>query len=382
MYPTLSFLLKDLFGIDIALPIQTFGLFLGMSFILAAYVLMIEIRRKERLGLIQPTSITYVKGAPVSVADLITSFLIGFLIGFKLIEAVFNYADVVDNPQDFLLSGRGNLTGGIAFGLASAFLKYREKEKQKLPEPKTITESVMPHQLVTNITFIAAVAGILGAKTFHQLENIDEFLDDPVGALFSFSGLTYYGGLICAAAGVLWYSHKIKVKPLLMCDAAAPALMLSYGTGRLGCHLSGDGDWGIANTLAKPSQLNFLPDWMWSYSYPNNVLDEGVRIAGCEGKFCHELIPAVFPTPFYEFVVCTLLFVFLWRIRKHIIAPGILFCIYLIINGIERFFIEQIRVNSVYNILGKAITQAEIISVSLILLGLSGILLLRKQKTS
>lgn len=381
MYPTLSFLLKDLFGVDIALPVQTFGLMMGLSFVLAAYFLMLEIRRKERQGLIEPTKISYTKGLPVSAGELLSSFIIGFLIGFKLVEAMFHYAEVVDNPQTFLLSGRGSLMGGIVISVISVYMKYREKEKQKLAEPITVNETVYPHQLITNITFAAAIGGILGAKIFHQLENLDDFLADPIGSIFSFSGLTYYGGLICAAAAVLWYTHKLNVKPLLMCDAAAPALILSYGTGRLGCHLSGDGDWGIVNIAPKPSSLDFLPDWSWAYSYSHNVLNEGVRIAGCEGKFCYELIPPVFPTPLYEFVMCTLLFAFLWSIRKKIATPGILFSIYLIVNGIERFLIEQIRVNTQYHFFGKAITQAEIISVALILIGVVGVFVLRRRRT-
>jgi phosphatidylglycerol---prolipoprotein diacylglyceryl transferase len=379
MYPTLSYLLDDLFGLNIALPIQTFGLFMGLSFLLAAYVLMLELRRNERLGLIQPTTISYTRGEPMTAGELIFSSVIGFFIGFKLVEAIFNYGALVDNPQEFLLSGRGNLAGGIAGAILSGFLKYREKSKEKLDEPVTVSQQTYPHQLIANITFAAAIGGIVGAKIFHNLENIDDFIADPWGALFSFSGLTYYGGLIVAAVLVIGYGIKIKVKPLLLCDAAAPALLLSYGTGRLGCHLSGDGDWGIVNALQKPTWMNFLPDWTWAYSYPHNVLNEGTRIENCVGKHCFELIPPVFPTPLYEFVACSLLFLVLWKIRKSISVPGILFCVYLILNGIERFFIEQIRVNTKYHIMGHAITQAEIISVCLVLVGIMGIFVLRKR---
>ena len=93
----------------------------------------------------------------------------------------------------------------------------------------------------------------------------------------------------------------------MMCDVAAPGLMLSYGIGRIGCHLSGDGDWGIENVLSKPNWFIF-PDWMWAYTYPHNVIGEGVHIEGCVGKHCSELIPPVFPTPFYEAVACFILF--------------------------------------------------------------------------
>ena len=216
---------------------------------------------------------------------------------------------------------------------------------------------------------------------FHNLENIDDFLKDPVDALISFSGLTFFGGLICGALAVIWYSNKkLNVPPLVMCDVAAPALMLTYGTGRLGCHFSGDGDWGIVNTLAKPSWFPF-PDWMWSYNYPHNVIGEGVPIAGCVGKHCYELIPPVFPTPLYEAIACILLFFVLWKLRTRIVTPGILFFVYLLFTGVERLAIEQIRVNTKYHIFGKAITQAELIAVACIIVSIVGITLLRRKNS-
>jgi len=117
-----------------------------------------------------------------------------------------------------------------------------------------------------------------------------------------------------------------------------------------------------------------LPDFLFAYSYPHNVLNEGVTLAGCSGKYCSYLPIPVFPTPFYETSICTLFFVVLWLIRKKITVDGLLFSIYLCLNGIERFFIEKIRVNEMYNIFGNKITQAEIISTILFLIGLSGII--------
>ena len=86
----------------------------------------------------------------------------------------------------------------------------------------------------------------------------------------------------------------------------------------------------------------------------------------------------VWPTAFYEVVMAILIFSFLWAMRKRIKVAGILFFVYLSLNGVERFFIEKIRVNTKYNILG-GITQAEIISASLVLIGLLGIFLLYKK---
>tara|TARA_B100000902_G_scaffold356078_1_gene369456 strand:- start:67 stop:576 length:510 start_codon:yes stop_codon:yes gene_type:complete len=164
-------------------------------------------------------------------------------------------------------------------------------------------------------------------------------------------------------------------------DSAAPALMLAYGVGRIGCQMSGDGDWGIVNLAPKPEWLSMFPDWVWSYNFPNNVINAGVYIEGCTGKFCSVLPQPVWPTSLYEIVMCLILFSILWVIRRKIKLPGIIFGIYLIMNGIERFFIEKIRVNTEYNFLG-GITQAEIISFCLIITGVfMTIYILQKNKT-
>ena len=265
--------------------------------------------------------------------------------------------------------------------------QQNENKKQRLENPKEEEKIVHPYQLTGNMILIAAISGILGAKIFHNLENIDDFLADPIGQLFAFSGLTFYGGLISGALAVIVYArkHKIEIKHLI--DSFSPALILAYGIGRIGCHMSGDGDWGIENLKSKPEWLSIFPDWIWSYNYPNNVLtynkyQESVlngkmtEISDCAGTFfdpyCYQLTNPVFPTPIYEFIMSLLIFAFLWKIRKKINIPGCLFFIYLIFNGLERFFIEKIRVNNEYSFLG-GVTQAEIISVILITLGIAGI---------
>lgn len=380
MYPTLSDLLKDLFGIYIPLPIQTFGLFMGISFALAALTLYLELKRKEENGLLQDVTVKELKGRPATSGDLLYSSFIGFIIGYKLIYIISGYAEFVNDTQGFLLSVNGSLPGGIAGAVLFAWLKYREKEKDKLDQPIWEEKIIKPHQLVGNFTMIAAIAGILGAKIFHNLENLDELAKDPLDALLSFSGLTMYGGLIFGAIAVTWFGKKNGIKPIHLCDAAAPGLMLAYGTGRIGCHLSGDGDWGIVNLNPKPGFLSWLPDWAWAYNYPNNVLGEGIPIPGCEGRHCNMLTDAVYPTPFYEACACILLFFFLWSIRKRILQPGLLFSIYLLLNGVERFLIEKIRVNTEYHIGGFAITQAQIISFGLILTGIAGIIYIIRSK--
>lgn len=381
MYPTISHLIYDLFGLKIPLPIQTFGFWVAMAFLAASWIISIELKRKESLGLLSIINKKEILGRKLNSYEIISSVLIGFAIGFKGFEALFHYADLVANPQYFMLSSRGNLFGGLLISIISIYLKWNENKKNRLSVPKEISKEIHPFELVGNMTMIAAISGILGAKVFHNLENIDMFLADPVGQLISFSGLTFYGGLIAGSISVIWYAkkHNINIKHLI--DSAAPALILAYGIGRIGCQMSGDGDWGVENLAPKPEWMALLPDWMWSYNFPHNVIRAGIPMQDCGDKFwypyCEQLANPVWPTALYEVIMSIIIFVILWLIRKHIRISGVLFFIYLIFNGIERFLIEKIRINTEYNLFG-GVTQAEIISLSLILTGIIGVIYLYK----
>jgi hypothetical protein len=380
MYPTISDFLLDFFGINLPLPIQTFGFMLAISFFLAAYTLKLELIRKENAGLLNYNIVDVVSGQPASISELFSSSISGFVIGYKLVFILFHYSDFVNDTQGVLLSSKGNLFGGLIIGSIMGYIRYREGQRNKLPEIKIIQEKVWPHQIVMNITFTAAIAGIIGAKIFHNLENWDELVANPIESLLSFSGLTMYGGLIFGTFAVIYMTKKQGIAPLYIADAAAPGIMLAYGTGRLGCQLSGDGDWGIANLSPKPDWMSFLPDWFWSYNYPHNVISSGVPIDGCYGRHCMILPQPVFPTPLYESIMCVVLFFLLWALRKKLNKPGLIFSLYLLLNGAERFIIEQIRINNKFMFLGMYVTQAEIIASCLIILGTLGLIIFSKNR--
>lgn len=371
MYPKISDLINSLLGANINLPIQSYGFMVAMAFIVAGIFVMLELKRKEKEGLLFPIKKKVVKGKPATSSEIITSAVISFFIGLKLVGMFFNYSFFANNPQAYLLSWEGSFLGGIAFAVASAYLTYRSKEKEKLPQPITQEVVVHPYELTGNIVFVAAVAGIAGAKLFDVIEHLDELFTDPIGTLFSFSGLAFYGGLIVAAVSVVIYARKNSISFVHIADTVAPALMIAYAVGRIGCQISGDGCWGVANLAPKPEWMGFLPDWMWAFDYPHNVINEGIPIANCSGSHCHVLEHPVYPTPFYESSLATLFFLVLWFIRKKIAIPGVLFGLYLMLNGVERFVIEKIRVNIKYDLVaGIKATQAEMIATGLFLAGL------------
>lgn len=347
--------------------VNTFGFFVALAFIACAWVLTGELKRKQQQGLFTHTEEIITVGAPATINELLLNFLLGFVFGYKIIGA-FIVPDALSDPQSFILSARGSLPTGILVGLIFAGLKWWEKQKQKLAKPETRTIRIWPQDRVGDIVIYAALFGFIGAKIFHNLENWNDFVKDPFGALVSFSGLTFYGGLICAGVAILLYARKTKIRIVHLLDSMATTMMLAYGLGRIGCQVSGDGDWGIVNT--HPNPFPWLPNWIWAYQYPHNVIGEGVPIAGCAGQYCNQLPVPVYPTPLYEVIVCLVLFGILWSLRKKITVPGQLFGIYLTMNGLERFFIEKIRVNTRYEFLPFQPTQAEIISFVLVLAGI------------
>ena len=369
MYPNLYYLIKDLLGIELnALKlVNSFGFFVAMAFVASGYVLFFELKRKSALGEFSYTEEKEIIGAPATTGELLSAGLFGFIFGYKLLGA-FIIAEALNNPQAFILSLQGSMGAGILVAAIMVYLKWKEKDKVKLTKPETRTVQVWPQDRVGDIVLKAALWGFLGAKIFHNLENLEEFSRDPIGSLISFSGLTFFGGLILATIGIVYYLKKQKISVIHFADAMAPTMLFAYAAGRIGCHISGDGDWGIVNSA--PNPFAWLPDWMWSYQYPHNVVNAGVPIPGCVGNYCNQLPEAVYPTTFYEIIIMFILFLIVWMVRKKITQPGIITGIYFIFAGGERFFVEKIRVNNKYTFLPFQPTQAELISVILIILGI------------
>ena len=243
---------------------------------------------------------------------------------------------------------------------------------------KTRLEKAPPGAIVGTMALIAGAVGIAGSKLFHILDYWDRFTADPIGMIFSASGLTFYGGLICAGIAVAWYVRKRGLPVARVADAIAPGLILGYGIGRIGCYLSGDGDWGVCSSLAdKPG---WIPGFLWSETFPRSVtlggnptLQDLFAFNNARGDTCvvgvHD---GVYPTMLYEFVVCSLLAAGLWAVRKHPFKAGWLFSAYLVVNGAERFIVEIIRLNPDN---AGGLSQAQLIALGLMVAGAVGLAL-------
>lgn len=410
MYPDFYYLFRSLLGIELpALSVfKTFGFFVAMGFLVAAYILTKELKRKEKEGTISAKIETQVDNAPPTINQMIIRVLLGFLLGFK-VGGFFFSNDAGWSIGDYIFSSSGHGLVGLIFAIVGYFWWKSDVKKAKAKKQVSTQVKVHPYQRVADIIFIAAISGLVGAKIFNALETWEHFIKDPMGNLFSASGLTYYGGLIFATVSLYLYCRKKDLSFKALCDAAAPALIIAYGVGRLGCHFSGDGDWGVYNSAyitneqadvvlanspddfhkiveQNPNAFyefrNFpevphryfkssLPTWMVAMNYKYNVNNEGVPVMNpLPGDYTHVLPVAVFPTPIYEFFMCVLLFGLLWILRRKLNIPLQLFGIYLIVNGVERFLIEQIRVNTKYDLGFIQPTQAELISTGLVIAGL------------
>jgi len=272
MYPNLSYILEAIFGTEpdgVFSIFQTFGLFLGLAFAASAYFLYKELKRKEAEGLLHPVPYTHITGKKASNLELALAGIVGFILGFKLVYLFLNFAEVKGDMFAFIFSSKGVLIGGIIGAGLNAYWAWHEKNKVALPTPKEVTTNQFPHERIMDITFVAAISSLIGAKVFAIFESLEGLtFANFFSQLFSGSGMAIYGGLIGGFIGGYFYiKNYLKIKPIHVMDAIAPALIMGYAVGRLGCQLSGDGDWGIDNP--DPNPYGWLPDWMWSTTYPN-----------------------------------------------------------------------------------------------------------------
>jgi phosphatidylglycerol---prolipoprotein diacylglyceryl transferase len=396
MYPDLSYLFHDIFGTQVdnwTSVFKSFGLMLGLAFLACTWLVKAELTRYEAEGKIAARTIDNPLKVKQSYLDILWNSLFITVLVAKIPYIASHFEDFKADPSSVLFSAKGNWLMGLLTGLAyAAYLYITEQKRDVSALPSKV--HVHPHQLTGDIILLAALSGVMGSKLFSILENLEDFFRDPIGQLFSGSGLTVYGGLILAFVVVYRYVKKNGINPVYMMDIAGMGILLGYGIGRIGCQIAGDSDWGIVAS-AQPSWW-FLPDWLWSYNYPNNVSNDGLPIGDCSPdaiasakgfieerckqicgvRYCHQLVPKVYPTPIYETLISIAGFLILYVNRRRFKIPGMIWFTYMIYNGIERFMIEKIRINEKYEMFGLNLSQAQYISLAFVLIGIIGLVYL------
>jgi phosphatidylglycerol:prolipoprotein diacylglycerol transferase len=194
-----------------------------------------------------------------------------------------------------------------------------------------------PPDWAYEMVFAALVGGLVGSRLDYLLQNWDDVSGDLLGNIVSGSGLVWFGGLVGGALGVVLWARWRRWLGWRLFDTAAVPLAVGYAIGRIGCQLSGDGDYGVESDLP------------WAMAYPDGTVPT---------------TDEVHPTPVYETLAMGFAGFVLWRLRDRF-APGVLFGLYLIVAGAERFLVEFIRRN---DDVVAGLTQAQIIA--LVMLGL------------
>lgn len=205
--------------------------------------------------------------------------------------------------------------------------------------------------LAYELVFAAGIGGFGGARLYWIVQHWSEARGHLLSTAFGGFGLTWYGGLIGGFVVVVGWSLIRKVPVGLVANAMGPAVALGYAIGRVGCQLSGDGDYG------KPSTVP------WAMGYPHGTVPTppGVR---------------VHPTPIYEILIMAPVFFVLYRMAKKPQPAWYVFGWFLVLSGIERFLVEFLRRNPVWAL---GLTAPQWISVAGVLIGTALILSTRRK---
>jgi phosphatidylglycerol---prolipoprotein diacylglyceryl transferase len=207
---------------------------------------------------------------------------------------------------------------------------------------RRLRELEKPVDWAYELVFAALLGGVIGARGYFLIQNYSSVQHNLLGSIFSGSGLVWYGGAIGGAIGVLLWMRWRDAIELRMFDMAATALALGYGIGRIGCQVSGDGDYGIRSSLP------------WAMGYPHGTVPTPPGVT-------------VQPTPIYETVAMCLLAYFLWQLRDRV-RPGVVFALYLVLSGLERLLVEFIRRNAE---VWAGLTAPQLESIVLMIVGLA-----------
>jgi phosphatidylglycerol---prolipoprotein diacylglyceryl transferase len=181
---------------------------------------------------------------------------------------------------------------------------------------------------------VGGLSGLVGARLYHVLESPRDFFANPWPQLFSRYGFAWFGGFIGGFVALLFLAKHYRIPVLEFMDVCSPAAAVGYAIGRIGCLLSGDGDYG------KPTSWS----WPWGMAFPQGVVPTTQTCV----EWGWPTDCRVYPTPIYEFLIWMGIATILWRVGKKTLdggAAGLVFSGYLILTGVARFLVEFIRIN-------------------------------------
>ena len=233
---------------------------------------------------------------------------------------------------------------GVMLGIG-IYLAYLLFERE-------LTLRKMDPEIAYKILLVAIPAGIIGSKVFHIMDHWEEFAADPMGMIFSGTGLSIYGGLVFAFLFSYIIIRKSGEKPLAILDAVAPSIAVGYGFGRIGCHVAGDGCYGIATGT------------ILGTAYPNGIVP---------------ISQAVYPTPLFESFFSLLVAGILLNLRQKPVKRGTIFFLYLVLNGLPRLLVEFIRRNPEIFL---GLTQAQLVAIFIAAAGATGLFIIHKKQAT
>lgn len=211
------------------------------------------------------------------------------------------------------------------------------------------------------------LAGLAGARLWDVFNNLSDYAHDPLSIVFSTSGFVWYGGFIGGFVAIVLVARRHRVRVLSTLDMVAPAVLVGHAFGRMGCLLSGDGDWGLPTRMP------------WGMAYPRAIVgwnSETVLKLDAHGQLVPGFYPGVRvqPMPIFEAVIYVAIAAFLlWAMRKRRWKEGLAFCTFLVLSGAARFVVEFWRINP--RVLW-ALTEPQLFSIVMMAAGVAAFLLM------
>ena len=221
-----------------------------------------------------------------------------------------------------------------------------------------------------SIVVWGAIGGLAGARLWDVCNKFSVYAQHPLSIIFSSSGFVWYGGFLGGLLAVYLVSRSYKIRFLTTADMTAPAVLIGQALGRMGCLLSGDGDWGLPTKMP------------WGMSFPNAIIgwnSQTVLKLNAHDQLVSGFYPGVRvqPTPIFEAVLYVAIALFLlWAMRTRNWGEGKPFYVFLVLSGAARFLVEFWRINP--RVLW-GLTEPQLFSILMIAGGIIALLVTRKK---